>query len=105
MDHPVVSKSVGYPKLVAADEPVSPEEEVPPERGAADVAPQAAHVAQRAGPGRHRLVPPRHDGLAAGAALAAAGGVGGGVGGLVSGLVSGVRQVNRESSILENHIA
>ena len=61
-------------------------------------------MAQRAGPGRHRLVPPRHDGLAAGAALAARG-VGGGVGGLVSGLVSGVRQVNMESSILENHIA
>ena len=98
----------GYPELVAADEPVSPEEEVSPERGPADVAPQAAHVAQRAaGPGRHRLVPPRHDGLAARAALSDAGAVGGGDGGgLVSGLVSGVRQVNRESGILrilENH--
>ena len=60
-------------------------------------------MAQRAGPGRHRLVPPRHDGLAARAALAAAGDVLGG--GLVTGLVSSVRQFNRESSILENNLA
>ena len=90
---------VSYPELVATDEPVAPEEEVPPERRPADVAPQAAHVALRAGPGRYRLVPPRHDGLAAGAALARGGPARGGVGGsLVSGLVS-VRQFNRDSTL------